>query len=141
VIPDLSVLWVISFVLLLTIIVQRLLFGPLLRVMSERYKAIAEARELAVEAERKASAVSEEYEAQVMAARNEVYREMDAMRRQALERRSELLTLTRQEADATRAEALQRLRSTAEEARKTLDVEAESLSQSIAERVLERQVS
>ena len=34
--PDLSVLWVIFFVLLLTVILDRLLFKPILRVIAER---------------------------------------------------------------------------------------------------------
>ena len=63
------------------------------------------------------------------------------MRREALERRNELLALTRREADEARAEALLRIRSTADAARQALTAEAEALSQSIADRVLERQVS
>ena len=38
--PDLSVLWVIFFVLVLTVLLNRLLFKPLLRVMGEREHAI-----------------------------------------------------------------------------------------------------
>ena len=45
--PDLSVVWVIFFVLLLTVVLERLLFTPLLRVMEERQRAIRSARELA----------------------------------------------------------------------------------------------
>ena len=46
-IPDLSVLWVIVLVLALTFIVQRFLFGPLLRVMHARESATAKAQALA----------------------------------------------------------------------------------------------
>ena len=45
--PDLSVVWVIVFVLLLTAVLNRLLYKPLLRVMEERQRAITSARELA----------------------------------------------------------------------------------------------
>ena len=45
--PDLSVLWVIFFVLLLTILLDRLLFRPLQRVMDQRAESTRSARELA----------------------------------------------------------------------------------------------
>ena len=48
--PDLSVLWVIVFVLLLATILNVLLFKPLMRVMDERATAVASARRLAEEA-------------------------------------------------------------------------------------------
>ena len=45
--PDLSVLWVIFFVLLLTVIMQQLFFKPVLRVMQAREDASSSARALA----------------------------------------------------------------------------------------------
>src|SRR4051812_756345 len=47
VIPDLSVLWVIFFVLLVAAILNQLLFKPLIRVMAARETAVASARQLA----------------------------------------------------------------------------------------------
>jgi F-type H+-transporting ATPase subunit b len=141
VIPDLSVLWVIFFVLLLTAIVNRLLFRPLLHVIDARATAIQRARALAAEAESRAAAALAEYEAKTGAARAELYREMDLARKAALDRRAELLSLTRQEADETRAEAKARLQATAERARTQLATEARSLSQAIVDRVLDRKAS
>ena len=46
-IPDLSVVWVIVFVLTLAVILDRLLLRPVTRVMQEREGAIRSARELA----------------------------------------------------------------------------------------------
>ena len=88
-IPDLSVLWVIVLVLALTFIVQRFLFGPLLHVMHERESATAKAQALAAEAGRRAQAATADYEAQMSAARNEVYRQMEtgAPRRAGSQRR------------------------------------------------------
>ena len=85
-IPDLSVLWVIVLVLALTFIVQRFLFGPLLRVMHERESATAKAQALAAEAGRRAQAATVDYDAQMSAARNDLYRQMDTVRRGALDR-------------------------------------------------------
>ena len=56
VIPDLSVLWVIFFVLLLATILNGLLFKPLIRVMAAREAAVASARQLAERAATQARA-------------------------------------------------------------------------------------
>ena len=140
-IPDLSVLWVIFFVLLLTAIVNRLLFRPLLHVIDARTAAIQKARALATEAEARAAAAMAEYDAKTGAARAELYREMDAARKSALDRRAELLALTRKEAEETRADATARLREAADRARTQLATEARSLSQAIVDRVLDRKAS
>ena len=140
-IPDLSVLWVIVLVLTLTFIVQRFLFGPLLHVMHERESATAKAQSLAAEADRRAQAAAADYDAQMSAARNEVYRQMEQVRRDALDRRTAFVAQARQEADASRAQAVRALDVAVAEARTTLTKDAVALSQSIVERVLERRVS
>ncbi len=140
-IPDLSVLWVIFSVLALAAIVNGLLFRPLGRVIQAREGAVRDARSLAVEAEQKASAATAEFEARIAAARGEVYREMDVMRRGALDHRVELLALTRQEVDETRADATRRIAASTDAARAALTSEAEFLSQAIVERVLDRKAS
>ena len=140
-IPDLSVLWVIFFVLLLTVIVNSLIFKPLLRVMDARAGAIQKAKLLAHEAADKANAAVALYETKTSEARAEVYREMDAARKAALERRAELLALTRKEADETRADAAARIHTAAESARGQLSSDAASLSQAIVDRVLDRKAS
>jgi F-type H+-transporting ATPase subunit b len=141
VIPDLSVLWVIFSVLTLAVIVNLVLFRPLGRVIQAREGAVRDARALAADAEKKAAAATAEYEAQITAARAEVYREMDATRRGALEQRAELITLTRQEVEETRADALKRIEAATDAARETLTSEAELLSRAIVERVLDRKAS
>ena len=140
-IPDWSVLWVIVLVLTLTFIVQRFLFGPLLHVMHERESATAKALSLAAEADRRAKAASADYDAQMSAARNEVYRQMEKVRRDALDWRATFVAQARQEADAARAKALRALDATVAAAQTTLNKDAVALSQSIVERVLERRVS
>jgi F-type H+-transporting ATPase subunit b len=141
VIPDLSVLWVIFFVLLLTVIVNSLIFKPLLKVMHAREGAIQKAKHMANEAADKANAAVALYETKTSEARAEVYREMDAARKAALERRAELLALTRKEADETRADAAARIQAAADSARGQLSSDAASLSQAIVDRVLDRKAS
>ena len=139
--PDLSVLWVILFVLLLATILNVLLFKPLMRVMEQRQAAVASARRLAEQAAAQAKAASDEFEARTRDARADVYKQMEEARRLALDRRAALLTETRQQAEASIAEASARLRAEADEARARLDRDAESLATTIVERVLGRHAS
>jgi len=141
VIPDLSVLWVIAAVLLLTILLDRLLFKPLTRVMAERATAVQSSRALAERAALQARDASDEFDRRTREARAEVYRQMEDVRRAALARRAALLAETRQQAESSIADAAARVRQEAESARQRLDRDAESLASTIAERVLGRPVS
>ena len=93
--PDLSVFWVIFFVLLLTALLNRLLFKPVLRVMEERERAILSARELAERSASEARQASAEFERKTADARGELYRQMDEMRRAATNERAEIMASTR----------------------------------------------
>ena len=139
--PDLSVVWVIFFVLLLTIVLDRLLLKPILRVMEAREHAIRSARELAERSAADARAASAEFDQKVAAARAEVYREMDEVRRAALNERAEIMARTRAEADAEIASASAQLQAQVEEARRTLSADAEVLGTAAAERILGRKAS
>jgi F0F1-type ATP synthase membrane subunit b/b' len=66
---------------------------------------------------------------------------MDEARRAALDRRTELLADTRQQAEASIADATARLRADAAEARARLDRDADILATTIVERVLGRTAS
>ena len=135
-IPDLSVLWVIGFVLLLVVLLDRLLFTPLQRIMRERQGAIDSARRLADDSAARAAQASAEFDEKTKAARAEIYRQMDEQRRKALERRTELLKATRDEAEANIAEGRARLQSEIKAAREQLTKDAESLGAAISDRVL-----
>ena len=139
--PDLSVLWVIFFVLLLTFLVNRLLLRPISRVVQQRAQAIDSARELADDAARRAQAATAEFEQRTDAARAEVFEQMDEMRRAALDRRQRLLTETREEVEKSVAEASARVKADAEAARQKLRQDAESLGAAAAERILGRHSS
>jgi F0F1-type ATP synthase membrane subunit b/b' len=139
--PDLTVFWVIFFVLLTGLILDRLILRPLLRVMGEREGAVTAARALAETASARARAATAEFDTKTQAARSEIYREMDEKRRLALERRNELLARTRGEAEAAIGEATARVRAQAAEARARLEQEANTLAAAIVERVLGRKAS
>ena len=140
-IPDLSVVWVIVFVLILSVVVDRGLLRPLLRVMHARELAVRSARELAQTSASKAKQGTAELEASTLAARTELYRQMDEMRRNALERRGELMEKTRREAEAAVADASARVSLQAENARARLERDAGTLADAVVERVLGRKVS
>ena len=139
--PDVSVVWVIFFVLLLTVVLDRLLFKPLLRVMAERQRAITSARELAERSANEARLAVAEFDRKTSEARAELYKQMDEMRRTALDERSAILSRTRVEAEAEIAAASARLQSEAEEARRRLSADAEVLGGAVAERILGRRAS
>lgn len=139
--PDLSVLWVIFFLLVLTIVLDRLLFRPIQRVIKQREEAARSARDLAERSAREAAAATAEFERKTSAARAEVYRQMDEVRRTALEARAQILTQTRAEADQQVAAAAAQLAADAEDAKRRLSVEAETLGAAAAERILGRKAS
>ena len=139
--PDLSVLWVIFFVLLLTVVLDRLLFRPVLRVMGEREQAIRSARELAERSANEARLASAEFEKKTGEARAELYRQMDEMRRSAMNERAEILARTRAEAEAEIAAASAKLAAEAAEARRRLSADADALGAAVAERILGRKAS
>lgn len=139
--PNLSVLWVIFFVLLLTFVVDRLLLRPVLDVIRKREEAIESAGELARRSATEAQAATAEFERKMSAARAEIYREMDEMRRAALGQRAEIVAETRAEAEAAVASAARQLQAEAEDARRRLDAEAQALGAAAAERILGRKAS
>lgn len=139
--PDLSVLWVIFFVLLLTVVLDRLLFKPILRVMGQREEAIRSARELAERSAAEAKLASQEFEKRTAEARTELYRQMDEMRRAATDERAAIVARTRAEAEAEIAAASAKLAADAEDARRRLSAEADALGAAVAERILGRKAS
>ena len=89
--PDLSVLFVIAFVLLLTVVLQQLFFKPLLRVIHAREDAVQSARALAERSAAEARRASEEFDARTTAARATFYRELDDMRKQGQDERAAMV--------------------------------------------------
>jgi F-type H+-transporting ATPase subunit b len=141
VLPDLSVVWVIFFVLVLTVVLDRLLFKPIQRVIQQREDAIRSARELAERSAAEAKAAGIEFEQKTSAARAEIYKQMDEMRRAALAERAEILARTRAEAEAEIKAAGEQLQAEADEARRRLAADAEALGLAAADRILGRRAS
>ena len=139
--PNLSVLWVIFFILVLTFVVDRLLLRPVLGVIRKREEAIESARELARRSARRRRPPPRSSIGRPTAARAEMYREMDEMRRAAQGHRAEIVAATRAEAEAQVAEAAKRLDAEAAEAKRRLEAEAQALGTAAAEKILGRRAS
>jgi F-type H+-transporting ATPase subunit b len=139
--PNLSVLWVIFFILVLTFVVDRLLLRPVLGVIRRREQAIESARELARRSAAEAQSAAAEFDRKTTAARAEMYREVDEMRRAANGRRAEIVAQTKAEAEAQVAAAMTRLDAEAAAARRTLEADAQALGADAAERILGRRAS
>lgn len=137
-IPDLTVLWVISIVLVCVFVLNTLIFKPILRVTEARQGAVREATTMAETAALRASTASAEYDTTLNAARTEVYRQMDDTRRAALERRAVLLAETKREVEGEIAGATERVTTEAAEARARIDRDADVLAGAIVNRVLGR---
>lgn len=136
--PDLSVIFVLFAVILLAVVLDRVLFKPLLRVMRERADAVSSAISLAESATAKAQSATAEFDAKVTAARADLYKQMDERRKAAEGYRTELMAKTKTEVDAQLADAKAQLQAQADSARATLDKDAEALGQQIAAKVLGR---
>jgi F-type H+-transporting ATPase subunit b len=141
VIPNLTVIWVIALVLLLSVILDRLLLRPVTRVMKEREGAIASARQMAEASQARAQAAADELEARTRAARADLYKQMEENRRAALATRAEVVAQTRSEVERSVSEATATIRAQAESARVQLERDADHLASTIVERVLGRKAS
>jgi F-type H+-transporting ATPase subunit b len=119
------------FVALLVFILRRVFFRPLSAVMRERDEqskgAVARARERAAQAEGRTA----EYEALWLKARQEVYRELEAERKEAVARRDEVIRHARERAEATVKAAQADLAAQAEQARHDLAQSSAALADQI----------
>ena len=121
-----------------TVLLNSLIFKPILQVIDQRSRAVRDAREMAESASQRAAAASAEYNEKLQRARVDVYGQMDEMRRSALDKRAALLAETRQAVESELSTATDRVRQESETARAALDHEASSLAGVIVARVLGR---
>ena len=136
--PDITTVWVVAFLLLCTFLLNTLVFRPILQVIEQRTGAVRGARELAESASQKAAAAAAEYDQQLNLARGEVYRQMDDMRKAALDKRAALLASTRATVAQELSAATSRVQQESKEAVAALDRDASNLAGAIVSRVLGR---
>lgn len=137
-IPDISTLWVVFFLLLCTVLLNTLIFQPVLKIIDQRTAAVRGARELAESAATKAAAAAAEYDRTLTAARADVYGQIDETRRAALDKRAQLLSETKAAVERDAKAATATVAQQSAEARASLDREASQLANDIVTRVLGR---
>jgi F-type H+-transporting ATPase subunit b len=124
------------FVFLLLIILERLLFRPVVQVLKKREEAtsgaLARARAQAEEVE----AQARQYEAAFQAARQEVYREREEARRRNLSERESMLKDSRAQADSKIKEAQANLAAEVAKAKQEMKDACRLLAQEIVGVVL-----
>jgi len=138
VLPDLSVLWVIALVLLLTVILQQLFFKPLLRVIHAREEAVGSARVLAERSAAEARRAGEEFDARTTAARAVFYRELEDMRKQGQDERVAMIAAARVQAEQDLTTARATITAETAQARQQLGQDADHLGRLIADRLAGR---
>ena len=120
-------------VFLLFVILDRILFRPLIAVMKQREDltvgALARAREQAASVETK----TREYEAAFQAARQEVYRQRETDRHSSLEQRDAALRTAREQADLVIRNAQAELAAEVTRAKAELDGACQPLAEEITQ--------
>ncbi len=124
--------------ILLHFYLKRTFFAPLEKVLAERYEATTGARKQAESAMARAEAKAKEYEEALRAARTEVYKENEAMRKQWRERQAVMLAEARANADSAIAVAKAELAGDVRTAKESLQAESERIADGIATAILRR---
>jgi F0F1-type ATP synthase membrane subunit b/b' len=113
-------------------------FGPLKKVLKDRYDATDGARKMADASLARAAEKAAEYEAALRAARAETYKELEQLRRQLQEERAAGVREARARADAQIAEARASLHAETAALKQNLEAESEALADRIAAKILRR---
>ena len=125
-------------VLLLFVYLRSVFFKPLERVLAQRNEATEGARKKAAEALDRANAKADAYAQQVAAARNEIYREQEEVRKKWRDEQAVQITAARESAEATVKEARARIAQEADEARSSLAANSQALADQITQAILQR---
>lgn len=128
-------------VLVLYLYLARMFFRPLERVLQKRYEATEGARKLAEESLAKAAAKTEQYEAAMRAARGEVYKEIEQLRRQLQQERTAAIDRARREAEAQIGEAKVQLDNELVKLKQELAGQSDALAGQIVDSILRRRVA
>jgi F-type H+-transporting ATPase subunit b len=125
-------------VVVLHFYLKRMFFGPMNRVMAERYQATGGARKAAEEILARASEKAAECEAALRSASSEIYREQEEFRQKLRQEHAEAAAAARRDAEAAIKEASQGLADELAAAKQSLALQTDSLASQIVDSVLHR---
>lgn len=135
-----TLLSVASAVIVLTLVLNYVLFKPLNGILDERKRRTREAHDELAAAQVAQARRFEEIEVRLKETRREAFEVRDAARRAGRQERDELLAAAREEAQKMVEGAREEIAADLAKGKRDLDAEADRLSQMIAERILGRPV-
>jgi F-type H+-transporting ATPase subunit b len=124
----------------LMVVLNQVLFKPMVRLLDERRARTEGRKKAAAQADAEAEAVWSEYQKRIQDARGEADRMRAELVRQGETERQRLVNVAAEKAEKTVTEVRARVRAEAQEARKALESEARALAGSIATAILGRSV-
>ncbi len=127
--------------LILMVLLDRILFRPMLRILEERRERTEGRRRQAERIEAEAEAIWSDYQERIRQAKAEADRIRAEIIRRAEAERQKLLAQVAEDSEKRLAQIRARIRGEVEEARKALEAEARALAEGMAERLLGRRVS
>jgi len=125
-------------VILLHFYLKSVFFKPLEKVLRQRYEVTEGARKLAQQSLQQAADKTAAYEAQLRAAKAEMYQAQEQLRKGLQEREAAAVADARNHAEAAIKQAKEQLAADVEAAKNTLAADSESLANEIAETILRR---
>jgi len=128
-------------VILLHFYLKIVFFKPLEKVLHQRYEATEGARKLAEQSLEQAAAKTASYEAQLHAAKAEMYQAQERLHQELQEREAAALAGARARADAAVKQAKAQLAADVEAAKTSIAADSESLANQIAETILRRKAA
>ena len=138
IIPDFTALIVSAIVVCLTLVLKTQFFEPLARAMEARAAGIGDARRMRELAQTGVAAADARVAQAIAGVRDDGYREMDRIRREASERAEATLHAARAQAAKTLAAGKASLREQTTRAASELEATAASLAADLAARILRR---
>jgi len=124
--------------LLLHFYLKRTFFAPLDKVLAERFEATTGARKQAESAMARAEAKAREYEEAIRAARTEVYKDNEALRKQWRDQQAVVLAEARAKTDTAIAVAKAEMAGDVRIARESLMAETDRIADGIVAAILRR---
>jgi F-type H+-transporting ATPase subunit b len=128
-------------VILLHFYLKIVFFKPLEKVLHQRYEATEGARKLAEQSLEQAAAKTASYEAQLRAAKAEMYQAQEHLHQQLQEREAAAVAEARTRADAAIKLAKDQLAADVEAAKAGMAADSESLANQIVETILRRKAA
>lgn len=125
-------------VLFLFLYLRSVFYKPLEHVLAERSEATEGARKKAAEALDRAQAKAAAYEEQIRAARNDLYREQEEVRRKWRDEQVAQLAAARQRTQLSVKETKSQIRAEANEAKTSLAANSQALADQITQAILNR---